>query len=336
MNPQEPQESGPSTKDPATRTRRSLRDIPGFTFAAVAFVLVVVLGVGGTAIANWNQSTTATIAITAGAAPTPTPKPTVPPTTPPTTPPTAPPTPPAGPSNVVASPVFATRPTAIQFPYWGLCTPDDSDQQNARFTFTWTGGKPNTTGYVVTLMSVSGTSYNQTQIVDVSQATFSMKRGFAGTGNFILRVQPMNGGTAGDPSYKTVTLNYFYSSTTCWVTYDQEPLPATLTVSTVPPAPRPTDNAINLSWTAPAGGATSYVVSIKSDNSTYGTEFPSATLGTTLTFPPRVLNANGKPAAYAAFYGNYTLRIQPMNGTTPGDPVYKDIQYMANKLVMLD
>lgn len=285
---------------------RKLRDVPGLTTAMVAFVLVVLLGSGGVAIAMWNQSATATIAITAGA---------------------------PIPGTILTVPEFAIRPAATEF-LGNPCKPGSPSQSNARFNFTWSGGRPNTTDYVVTLVGVSGNNYNQTQTVQASQATFAVKQSLFGSGSFILRVQPMNGGIAGDPIYKTVLLSYHLLSTDCSVPTKQEPLPATFNVSTAAPAPGPTDSVIKLGWTAPASGATSYVVSIKANQSSYGAEFTTTTRTATFTFPPR--SQNGVVIAAAPFYGDYTLRIQPMNGATAGDPVYKDVTYSGNNLVMVE
>ena len=92
MSKQFPEDSGRPKSAPTTIRRTGLRALPGFKTAAVAFVLTVLLSSGGVAIAKWNQSATATIDITAGAA-APTVKPTPVPTLQPTPTPTAQPSP---------------------------------------------------------------------------------------------------------------------------------------------------------------------------------------------------------------------------------------------------
>lgn len=305
--------------------RRGLRSLPGFTVAAVAFVVTVLLGTGGIAIANWNQSATATIDITAGAAssPGPTEIPTPVPTVVPTVTPTAPS---AGPGNIVASPVLKTLPMKVDPASMSCLNAGNS----GNFTIGWTGNQASGVSYVVSIKSLTASAaFAETKTVSQDTVGFSLDNKSAAYGNYLLRIQPVNTitGVAGDPSYRT--LRYFgkdNSGCDYGATDNQPPLGALL-VSTAPAAARPNDNVLKVSWSA--GTATSYVVSIvlSTADPKYGAEFTTSTLGTELIFPPRMWNQAGTTVGDAAFFGQYSLRILPMNGSQAGDPVYRTVQY---------
>ncbi|MDJ0314003.1 hypothetical protein [Arthrobacter sp. H35-D1] len=334
MSPQEPQEHSQKVNEPAVRRGQSLRNLPGFTTAAVAFAMVLLLGGGGIAIAKWNQSATATINITAGAAPTsaPTPVPTQAPsaspspTPAPTVAPTTPAPVPEGSGNIVANPMIAKRPAQMDLEELGCKNKGSGKGGTARFKFEWDDDGENTTRYVVTLTAIAaGKTYSQTQIVKDDETTFNLENKPADYGEYILRVQPMNGDVAGDPVY----LTFLYSAGLRANCYDYRRTgPSPLGAFTVNAATH--DNVLNLTWTA--AKATGYVVSIEqSGEGGYGAEFATTTLGSSLTFPPRVLDQWGNTVTRGNHYfGKYSLRIQPMNGTQAGDPVYKTVQYGPN------
>lgn len=104
--------------------------------------------------------------------------------------------------------------------------------------------------------------------------------------------------------------------------------------ATAPDVKQPGDNVVALSWTAATKATqnTKYVVTVTSMTtaSSYGAEFTTATLGATLTFPPRVWNAGGNRVLDANYFGQYKLRIQPIDGAQSGDPVYMTLQYNKN------
>lgn len=305
-----------TTNEPGPANGSRQPKLPGLRMAAIAFVLTVLLGAGGIAIANWNQSATATIEVTAGAVPT-----TVPTTSPAPTPTSAP-----APGNIVASPVIRALPAMVDSSTIACTSPGNS----GNFTFSWTGNPTTGTSYVVSLTSqTSSTAFQQTQTVTQKTATFTLENKGAAYGNYLLRIQPMNtgNGMAGDPSYRT--LRYFgkdNSGCDYGATDGQPPLGA-FAMRSEPMAPRPNDNLFKVSWTASA--ATSYIVTIVLPGTvpTYGAEFTTSALGATLTFPARSWNQSGTNVADAAYFGQYSLRIMPMNGTQAGDPIYKTVQY---------
>lgn len=325
----------PSHTSGSATPRRGLRSLPGFKTAAVAFIVTVLLGSGGIAIANWNQSATATIDITAGAAPTPSatvvpsPTPTVVPTpTPsPTVVPSPTPTvPAAGTANIVANPVIRARPAMVD----AATITCSSAGNSGNFTIGWGGSQASGISYVVSLKSLTSSMlFQQSQTVSQKTVSFSLDNKSANYGNYLLRIQPLNTstGVAGDPSYRT--LRYFgkdnfgcdYGAT------DGQPPLGALVVTTEPMEARPNDNLLKVSWTP--GTATSYVVTIvlATPDPKYGAEFTTSTLGTTLIFPSRPWNQAGTGVGDAAFFGQYSLRILPIKGTQAGDPVYKTVQY---------
>ena len=323
MSPHEEHECGRLSHGPATSRARGLRRLPGFTTAAVVFVVIVLLGAGGVAIANWNQSATATIDITAGAAPVPSPTPTPTPT---------PTVPPAGPGNIVVNPVIAARPATLDAETLTCSSPGNS----GKFTFNWGGDPASGVSYVVSLKSQSSaTVFLQTQTVSQKTVMFTLDNKPASFGEYILRVQPMNGSVAGDPIYRT----FRYAGMNDWGCYyaspaGQSPL-GTLVVTAAPIAPAPSDNILNLTWTG-TPNASRYVVSVKSKTSSYGAEFTTTSPLATLTFPPRVRDQWGNPTNSGPYFSDYTIRIQPMTATTAGDPVYKVIRYYANSFTVGD
>ncbi|WP_113717162.1 hypothetical protein [Arthrobacter dokdonensis] len=276
-----------------------LRPLPGFRAAVVVFLATVLVG-GGTiaAVANWQQSATATIAITAGGRATP---------------------PPA--ANVVtANPVLDPRPAVLD-PEQVTCQPDPAKvtENAAGIKFTWPAAA-RATSYVVSLAyDDKGYSYPGAATVTAPTATFTLQRTAAAYGHYVLRVLPMNGAVAGDPIYRTY--NYFAAtSSNC---YDARPdgrsplaVPVVSAQALVKGA---TTAALPLSWTGAAG--TSYVVTLVAAAPGYGMETTVGGGGITVTFP-RPANGQGAP-----YYANYSLRIQPVNGTTVGDAVYKTVQY---------
>lgn len=297
--------------------RRGLRTWPGFTTAAVAFVVTVLLGSGGIAIANWNQSATATIDITAGAAPAPTP--TVVPTPTPTVPA-------AGTANIVANPAIKPLPAKVDAATITCSSPGNS----GNFTIAWGGSQSSSISYVASLKSLTATTdFQKTQTVSQKTVGFSLDNKSTAYGNYLLRIQPVNTstGVAGDPSYRTLR-HFGKDNSGCdyGATDGQPPLGA-LAVTTEPMPARPHDNLLKVSWAQ--GAATSYVVTIvlATADPKYGAEFSTSTLGTTLIFPPRPWNQAGTNVGDAAFFGQYSLRILPMNGTQAGDPIYKTVQY---------
>lgn len=290
---------------------RSIRQWPGFTPAAVAFVMVVLLGGGGVAMAQWSQSATATIEITAGAVPT-----TVPP---------------AGSRNIVANPVIAKRPTPLSADTISCSTTGSS----GRVTVIWAGDDAAGISYAVSLKSVtSPTAFQESKSSTQRSVVFTLNQGEASYGEYIFRVQAMKGGVAGDPIYRT--LRYFgKDDTSCYYANPagQSPL-ANITISTAPVGPAPNDNALQVSWTSAAKDA-SYVVSVESkDSPYYGVEFTTNTLAAVLTFPPRLRDKWNNPIPGSDFFRQYSLRIIPMNGTQAGDPVYKTVQYGAYDLTV--
>ncbi|POH74920.1 hypothetical protein [Arthrobacter glacialis] len=322
VGPQQPElKTGGGTK----RALGRLRKLPGFTTAAVAFVLIVLLGGGGAAVAKWNQSATVSMGITAGAAPAPSPTPTPSPSPTPTPTPSATP-PPNNQGNIVANPVIAARP--------GLMDPTkvecDANGNSGKYAVSWPADASGNISYVASV-SVSDKNYGapQSQNVSVNKATFNLSNTDAAYGLYILRIQPMNGTVAGDPIYRTIqhekrTQQCGYASPN-----DRSPL-GSFSVNAVPASSVKTNNVLNVSWTALATG-TDYKVSIVSVDtaSSFGAEFTTRSTGATLTFPAYKLDGSGNPTNGGAYNGEYLLRVIPMNGTQAGDPVYKKVFYKA-------
>ncbi|MET4002768.1 hypothetical protein ABIB48_001484 [Arthrobacter sp. UYCu511] len=319
------QASGPDEKN------RRVSKLPGMRVAGVAFVLTLGLGAGGIAVANWNQSATATIDITAGAAPAPSPTPSAVPSVSPTPSalPSAPSQPPAvddGTGTIVVNPAIRTLPAMVDAGTMSC----ESSGSSGRVDVSWEGKRTSNISYMVTLKSqTSQTVFLQTQTVTAKNAIFTLGNTNSSYGIYLLRIQPVNTatGAVGDPSYRTMR---YFGKNNFGCDYGaaniQPPLGA-LVLRSEPPASRPNDNVLKLSWTP--SEATSYVVTLVLSGSTpkYGTEFTTSNLGATLIFPPRSYNQAGTSVSNAAFFGQYSLRILPMNGSQAGDPVYKTVQY---------
>ncbi|MHA7304944.1 hypothetical protein ACX80E_06830 [Arthrobacter sp. TMN-49] len=314
MSPAGPQQPEPMPGNRVRRAARRLRQLPGFTMAAVAFLVVVLLGGGGVAIAKWNQSATATIAITAGAAPAPSPTP-------------------GSQGNIVLSPVIAPRPATMD-PDKVTCR---ADGNSGKYTVNWPANASSGISYVVSL-STSEKNYGspQSKTVTVNTASFVLDNTQKAYGLYILRILPMKGGVAGDPVYRTVKHQKWSQQCAYASPEGRSPLGSfTLTAAPVPWPPAAQDNVLRINWTA-AATATSYVVSVESKSTgsggttkKYGAEFTTVARNATLTFPPRVLDRWGSPAWAADSYGQYTLRIVPMNGSQAGDAEYWVVQYLA-------
>ncbi|MGN5734248.1 hypothetical protein [Arthrobacter psychrochitiniphilus] len=336
MNPHQLHVSG-QENTPGEKSRR-VSKLPGMRVAGVAFVLTLGLGAGGIAVANWNQSAMTTIDITAGAAPAPSPTPSASPTPSPTrtaaptpspTPtavPTQPPAVDAGTGTIVVNPAIRTLPAMVDAGTMSC----ESSGSSGRVDVSWEGKRASNISYMVTLKSqTSQTVFLQTQTVTAKNASFSLGNTNSSYGNYLLRIQPVNTatGAVGDPSYRTMR---YFGKNNFGCDYGaanvQPPLGA-LVLRSEPPASRPNDNVLKLSWTP--SEATSYVVTLVLSGSTpkYGTEFTTSNLGTTLVFPPRSYNQAGTSVSNAAFFGQYSLRILPMDGSQAGDPVYKTVQY---------
>ncbi|NVM99932.1 hypothetical protein [Arthrobacter sp. SDTb3-6] len=292
-----------------------LRALPGFKASVVAFLVTVFIG-GGTfaAVANWQQSSTATIAITAGA-------PAI----------TAPP--PVG--GVVASPTLAVRPGAF---VGGFSCTSAKQQGSVAFTFTWPA-VTNATSYATTL-SLTGPPATPvaTESVTGTTAVFTFREAAVSNGtSYLLRIEPFDGATAGDPVYKSFTFSSNTSGQCDQVTPAAAPPLGTVSPTAQPVVRGATTSTMAINWTA-STGATSYVVTVKSTTSGYGTEFTTGNLSATLTFPQAATDASGNlvnPAdATAPYYCDYSFRIQPMNGTTAGDPVYRTIKYYSGSASM--
>ncbi len=327
-----PGTDGPGQPPAAPGAMARMRALPGFTAAAVAFALVVFMGAGAAvAVAKWQQSATATIAVTVGAvppgsAPAPTPAPTATRTPAPTSNPPAPTSNPPAPAGgrVVIAPVLATRPATI-VPDTVSCASVRPQAELAVATvadirFSWPASA-NTTAYRVSVaFDEAGYSYAKTQNVSISQAIFTLERTQPSYGKYSVRIQPMNGAAAGDATYRT----YQYApeqSANCYYLdpSGRSPLPSP-TIGAYAVAQGTAESAVTFNWTK-STGATSYVVTLRSKTSTYGTEVTVDALSATLTFP--WTESDDK----AAYFADYTLRIQPMQGTLAGDPVYRTFQY---------
>lgn len=332
MSHNEPQKPGHETGRGDQGTGAS--KLPGMKTAAVAFVLTILLGAGGIAVANWNQSATATIDITTGAVPTPspTPSPTVAPTPPPTVAPTPPPTAAPGSGNIVAKPAIMPLPAKVDA---GTikCARNGS---SGNITISWPGNQTPGITYAVSLKSLSSqTAVYKSETLPQRSIDVVLENKGTAYGNYLFRIQAMDTatGVAGDPTYRRV--RYFKDDFGCdFGASDEQPPLGAFAVNWQPMAPRPNDNVFKLSWTPSA--ATSYVVTIVLPAAApqYGAALTTSELGATLIFPPRSWNQAGTDVADAAFFGEYTLRILPMNGTQAGDPIYKTVLYGPRNLTV--
>lgn len=309
---------------------KRFRRLPGSRAAAAAFVLALVLGFGGpAAYAWWSQQGAASFSVTAGA-PTATPTPTPTPT------PTQP-----GPPAVGPNPVLAGWPGK---PSGGVvCTPlkdFESLRQDREMGISFSWGAPvrgtAPTGYVVRMTSnTPGFAYDKVQNVTAANAVFTLPRSLSDpkSGNavdgstpyyttYTIRVMPMNGTVAGDPLYWTYKYEH-WKLNNCYDERGQGSGLGTvgntvLTCSKAMPNPRWVDGyyTLTLGWqTAPA--AASYRVTIVSNGrpGVYGLDMTTPDVQAALRF-----------AKEAGSYGQYTVRVQPMNASGSGDPAYMTYQ----------
>lgn len=323
LQPEVGQDRGPG------RGSRGLRNLPGFTTAAVVFFLIVLLGAGGAAMAKWNQSATVSIAVTAGSAATTSPSPTPSASPSPSATVTAPP---SGQGNIVARPLVLSRPQLID-PSSVKC---DANGNSGNYTLVWTGDNSGATGYIVTV-GTSDKNYGsvQSKTVYTNTSTFSLDNKDAAYGQYVLRIQPMKGGVPGDAVYRLVRHGKWSQQCDYLNPNGQSPL-GTFSIGavTAPDIKRPNSNVVTISWAAAAKATptTRYVVTVLSTSTTssYGAEFSTAELGAVLTFPPRVWDQGGNSVADGDYFGEYKLRIQPVDGALVGDPVYVTLQYNKN------
>lgn len=295
---------------------RRLHSVSGFRTAVVAFVLTVVLGIGGTAAyAYWSKSTAVVITGTTRSD--------LPP----------------GTGEVTANPVLTVRP---QTPTGQTCSARLSDQAMrpnvfADIRFTWAGA--GATRYVVSVRSKdSRYVYDKSQTVAVNQADFRFERlksdeygkPIGGTAPFYtkytVRVMPMNGNIPGDPLYFTYEYEH-YKSDNCYYSEPTgaSPLGDIKLVCALPPFTAGADYAeAGFTWSGSAGAA-SYSVSMTAQNGRgYGGE--QMVSGTAAAF--RVMQPKPVPGN-ASYFGRYDIRVQPMNGSTAGDPRYLTYQLGA-------
>jgi hypothetical protein len=287
-----------------------VRAQPGFRTAVIAFVLTVVLGIGGTAAyAYWSQS--AAIAITA----------------------TTRSDLPANTTLVGAQPAFQARPgTPTGYTCKPLLDYEKMRPNNyADIRFSW-GGAAGATSYVITVKGKNGTfTYDQSQTVATAAADFRFGRiadqnGKPGTGpslfytKYTVRVMPMAGAVPGDPLYFTYEYEHYNTSNCYW----SEPTGASPVGSVAPlvcSTPVTVGGAagysdLKMSWTG-ASGATGYSVTMVNGDRSYGGELLST--GTSASF--RIMRPQPE-SGEAPYFATYSVRVQPMNGSLAGDPVY--------------
>ena len=284
---------------------------PGFKTAVVAFFLAVALGIGApAAYALWSSSASLNLQVRTAAPP----GPALPP----------------GTSLISAQPAYADRPG----PATGLtCGWLQSKMQminnshtDTRFSWSPAAGA---TSYVVSVRNNTGTfAYDQSQTVSTPEAVFRFKRQLSESNgdpkpgatpfysDYALRILPMKNGVPGDPYYRTYQNNH-HNGTICHGGDAGSASPtgsiAALTCSALPWGTSTAYSELVLSWPR-AANATSYSVSIISITGNAGAE--STVTGTTAAF-----RIAPKPGAGSPFIGDYTVRVQPMNGTVAGDPV---------------
>ncbi|MCC3269668.1 hypothetical protein MUG94_05010 [Arthrobacter gengyunqii] len=296
-----------------------LRALPGFRMAAVAFVLTVVLGIGSTiAYAYWSQSTSVAITGTTRSDL------------------------PAGTTLVTANPVLANRPgNATGLTCQALDTHKNMiPKTTTDMRFSWQKAT-NATSYVVTIRSNSGEySYQQSKTVTAVSADFQFTRqksipnGNAEPGStpfyadYTVRVMPLNGNVPGDPLYWT--LRYAHqNSANCYdntIVTGASPL-GDISLNCALPAFAPGATYVEprFTWTS-SSGATSYAVTMTAQNGNgYGGE--QSVTGGHAAF--RVMQPKPIPGN-PPYFGRYTIRVQPMNGTVAGDPRYLTYQLGAN------
>ena len=302
MNPEQDKTSGPT----AGRLAR-FRALPGSRTAMVAFFLTIALAAGGSAAyALWTQQGDARVAAVAGA-PKPSPSPT-----------------PGGPITVTPNikTAWAGKPSLVQPSVCTRVAGQGSGTIGIRFSWP---ALSTATSYVVSVKSTTG-NYTYTgpvQTVGAPQATFSFpeNRGTPDAAfytNYLVRVMPMNGGTGGDPLYlifqhRPNETNNCYHSGGTENTVMLSPLPFTALTCRLAGLNGSSSTAdLPLAWTA-VQGAASYRVSIRpaaANARTHGADIVTTTTSATFRFP--IEQTSGK----------YVVRVQPMNGTTAGDPAY--------------
>jgi hypothetical protein len=267
----------------------------------------VVLGIGGTAAyAYWSQS--AAVAITA----------------------TTRSDLPANTTLVGAQPALQSRPGK---PSFDSCKPTFGSTY-ADMTFAWKAVE-RAGSYLVTVKSANGSypfadmkTKTDTQTVSAASASFRFPRLESQPDTtYVVRVLPMNGATPGDPLY--FTFLYGKNTNTCWDSANfadfgklpgGSPFPPLGSAGEVQCAPFSSTGAggysdIGLSW-ATAGKATSYSVRILNPAG-YGAETSVSTTSTTFRVSRVAPESNREP-----YFGQYIVRVQPMNGAVAGDPVY--------------
>lgn len=294
-----------------------LRAQPGFRTAVIAFVLTVVLGVGGTAAyAYWSKSVPVSITGSTRSDL------------------------PANTTVIGAQPALLARPGK---PSDQTCVPQLNHGQMqgkelADIDFGWNAA-PRASSYVITVKATKSSyvfadlvTKSDTKTVTTSAATFRFPRlpsnppgGAPIYTEYAIRVMPFNGSVPGDPHY--FTFLYEHNTNTCWSGIRPE-VPAFApvgTAGTVQCAPLTGTGAggysdIGVNW-AKSERATSYSVRILNPAG-YGAE--TTVTDTSATF--RVARASSERDD-EPYFGQYQVRVQPMNGNLAGDPIYKTYQF---------
>lgn len=299
------------------------RALPGFRMAAVAFVLTVVLGVGSTiAYAYWSQNAVVSISGTTRAEV---------------------PAVPAGTTLATGNPVMAVRPGRVT----GLtCKTLLSHEQMKNNTFTdirfsWPKSA-GSTSYAITVRSNSGRySYQEAKTVTAESAVFRfLRQGSNEYGepklgdtpfytDYTIRIMPMTGATPGDPLYRTLSYAH-WSSANC-----HDGLGAEAPLASPVGSVEPVDCALQsgtgkgaysdlaLSWSR-ASNATAYSVRVLNEKG-YGAETSVTGTGTVFRIQRPASETGAEP-----FFGNYTVRVQPMAGSAGGDPQYRTLRFQPN------
>ena len=309
-------ERGNDPEQPRRSGLARLRAQPGFRTAVIAFVLTVVLGIGGTAAyAYWSQSAAVTIKATTRSDL------------------------PANTTLIGAQPVLAARPG---LPSFGQCKPKLTGQY-ADMTFDWSD-VDRANSYLITVKSTNPgyafadiTTKSDTKTVSAATASFRFPRTPSRPAKgedpayyteYVIRVLPMNGTVAGDPLY--FSFLYSYDTNACWSGADLShftggsPFPPLGSAGEVQCAPLAGTGSggysdLGVSW-ARADKATSYSVRIVNPAG-YGAETSVSTTSTTFRVPRVSPESETEP-----YFGQYIVRVQPMNGAVAGDPVYKTLQ----------
>lgn len=288
-----------------------LRAQSGFRTAVIAFALTVVLGIGGTAAyAYWSQSATVVFTATTRSDL------------------------PANTTLIGAQPALQIRPGPLSTP---TCATAKTHLAMINDTYTdidfsWPAAT-RATSYEITIRSDSSYVYQQTQRVKAPTAKFVFERlQSEDNGNqkganppfytkYTVRILPMNGDVPGDPVYRA--LEYAHWSVSC-----------NGGVSAVAPLASPLGSAGEVQCATPVSGtgaggysdltvnwaradkATSYSVRMVSPGG-HGGEM--TVTGTKASF--RIMRP-APESNTAPYFATYVVRVQPMNGTVAGDPVY--------------